>query len=137
MVTRVYPVSVETVRIDANSSQLVVALEHVLPERGYRTLRSFDLPLVTAADASTNCHHCVEYGTGQCDCRYAVLLVFANQVEARAPGVIAVQGIGGSSVVSLSSFDENSDFVEQFTPLLIEVAAIASSSLSINGVLPK
>lgn len=119
---------VETVCIEADCAQLVGALERVLPQRGYRTLRSFDLSLATAASHAPNCSTCAEYGKGQCNCRYAVLLVFANQSGMSTPGVISVQGTGGSSVVSLLSVDDDSDFAAQFTALLIEALGVAKAT---------
>ncbi len=110
----------ETVRVKADSSRLISALERTLPRHGYRTLRSFDLPLVaadlTAADPAQGTCECGE----PCDCRYAVLLVYADRPGRTPPETLSIQGQGGSSFVTLLSPDGESALAARLALLLVE-----------------
>jgi hypothetical protein len=111
-----YPVLVEVVRIEVDCSQLIGALERTLPQHGYRTLRSFDLPLVATADLAHGGCKCGE----QCNCRYAVLLVSTNRPQTAPLETISIQGRGKSTVVTLLSPDAESILASQFALLLVE-----------------
>lgn len=119
-----YPLLVETVNVKADGQRLTVALESVLIQRGYRTLRSFDLPLNAETREPGKCSSCAEPCPDGCACRYTVLLVLprpgASNVEA-----IAVQGRGESSVVTLLPFSPESDFCAQFVLLLMEALLVS------------
>src|SRR6266498_3242095 len=95
-----YLVPVETVRVQADSSHLMRALELVLAQRGYHTLRSFDLPLNATSDESIKCNSCPERCLESCTCRYAVLLILPPP-GGNCAETIAIQGKGENSVVTL------------------------------------
>ena len=119
-----YPLLVETVNVKADCQRLTVALESVLIQGGYRTLRSFDLPLNAETREPGKCSSCAELCPDGCACRYTVLLVLprpgASNVEA-----IAVQGKGESSVVTLLPYSPESDFSARFALLLMEALRVS------------
>ena len=100
------------------------ALELVLARHGYRTLRSFDLPLNAATDESVKCNSCLERCSDSCTCRYAVLLILpppgGNSAE-----TIAIQGKGESSIVTLLPYNSDSEFTAQFALLLMEALHVS------------
>jgi hypothetical protein len=122
---------VETVRVEAESSQLVGALERVLPRHGYRTQRSFDMSMSTSTKTAGRCvyHECPDRCPEGCACRYTVLLVQSlvrtgmGQTE-----TIAVYGKGGSSTLTLLACDTNSELAAQFAPLLTEALRISAGA---------
>ena len=126
----------ETVRVEADSSQLIGALERVLPQHGYRTLRSFDLPLSTSTQTAGLCNACPVRCPEGCACRYTVLLVLpragAGQVE-----TIAVLGKGGSSTLILLARDGDSELAAQFARLLTEALRISTGAERSDGAVDK
>ena len=122
----------ETVHVKADCSHLMHALELVLAGRGYRTLRSFDLPLNAATDASQKCRSCPERCSDDCTCRYSVLLILpppgGNSAE-----TIAIQGKGESSIVTLLPYNPDSEFTAQFALLLMEALRVPKVSAHGDG----
>ena len=116
--------------------QLVGALERILPQHGYRTLRSFDLPLSTSADTTGACGACAERSPEGCACRYTVLLVLPRAGAGMAE-TIAVQGKGASSTLTLLASDRDSELAAQFAPLLTEALRISTDAERSGGVVGK
>ncbi len=95
-------------------------------QRGYRTLRSFDLPLAAPeSSAQRNCT-CGQRHQETCNCRYAVLLVFAPGSELTSATTVSIQGQANSTIVTLMSEPGDSELSAQFTPLLVEAVQHAS-----------
>jgi hypothetical protein len=127
-----YVFRVEIVRVKADCSQLTGALESILAQRGYRTLRSFDLPLNSATDAVGECGACAERRSGACACRYAVLLVFPYARVSSAEA-ITIQGRGERSTVTLLTYNEDSELTSQFPLLLIEALQVFPGAEAQDG----
>lgn len=109
----------ESVRVEVDCSRLTGALESVLTKHGYRTLRSFDLPLGTTTNSMAECCACGELCPGDCNCRYAVLLAFPPQYTGKMVS-ISIQSKGDSSIVTLMALNSEGELVTQFAQLLIE-----------------
>ena len=127
-----YLVSVETVRVKADCSHLTGALELVLAERGFRTLRSFDLPLNTTTNGPEKCNSCAERCSNGCACRYTVLLVLPRPGISSAEA-IAVQGKGENSIVTLLPYNPESEFTAQFALLLMDALRISQDYVPGDG----
>lgn len=116
----------ETVRVKANCSHLTGALELVLAERGYRTQRSFDLPLNATMHGLEKCGTCAERCLNGCTCRYTVLLVFPR-VGISSAEAISVQGKGEDATVTLLPYNSEDEFTAQFPLILIEALHVSNN----------
>jgi hypothetical protein len=119
---------VETVRVKADCSHLTGALELVLAERGYSTLRSFDLPLNAAKPGLDICSSCAERCSDGCICRYTVLLVLPRPGISNAE-VISIQGKGANATVTLLPYHPEDEFIAQFGLLLMEAMHVSQNSV--------
>ena len=132
----VYPVLVEIVRVEADCVQLVGALERILLQHGYRTLRSFDLPLSTSANTAGACGACAERTPEGCICQYTVLIVLPRAGAGMAE-TIAVQGKGASSTLTLLTHDGDSELAAQFAQLLTEALHNSKDAERSDGAVGK
>lgn len=114
----------ETVRVKADCSHLTDALELVLAERGFGTLRSFELPLNATTHGPEKCNACSERCSNGCTCRYNVLLILPRPGISSAEA-IAIQGKGDNSIVTLLPYNPEGEFTTQFILLLIETLRVS------------
>lgn len=126
----------ETVRVEVDSSQLTSALERILPQHGYRTMRSFDLLLNASTSATGVCNACPERCPDECACMYTVLLILPRAGASRAE-TIAVQGKGRSSTVTLLTHDGDSELAAQFALLLMEALHNSKDAEQSDGAVGK
>ena len=117
-------VETETTELNMASSICVNALERLLPQHGYRTVRSFDLHL----DQDTPTHISQVGQPCQCGCDYTVLLVFANTPQAGLEGTISVRGIAARTIVSLIAPKVDGEFVARFATILVEAIQMKNSA---------
>jgi len=117
---------VENVRVKADCRHLTGALELVLAERGFRTLRSFDLPLNTTTHGPEKCDACAERCSNGCICRYTVLLVLPRPGISSAEA-ISVQGKGEDATVTLLPYNPEGEFTAQFPLILLEALRVAQN----------
>jgi hypothetical protein len=116
----------ETATLGLDSRAFVNALEQVLPRRGYRVVRSFELSFTDTSQAdepraALQLHSC------ECGCGYTVIQVFSEMPATLWAGAIAVQGREGRTTVSLTSPENDSDLAAQFASVLIEIVQRSDS----------
>jgi hypothetical protein len=121
-------VRVETVCVQAEGVYLTIALETVLAQRGYRTLRTFDQVINSVVNEKRDCCMCGVSDPGACRCRYTVLFAYSSQ-ETDDAEILAIQGRNNHSVVTLLSHDD-SKLAVQFASLLIEVCKVCNACQS-------
>ena len=106
-----------------SSSKFVNALERVLPQYGYRSMRSFDLHL--DGDAASQIP--LVGRPCRCGCGYTVLLVYANSPRTGLEGTISVRGIAERSIVSLMVLDRDGELEARFPTILVEAVQMKSA----------
>ena len=86
-------------QVSGDSQTAVQALTQVLEAQGLRVYRSFDLRSALVALPDCGCPH---HRTDQCNCQYAVLLVYGNTPS---PAQVVAHGRDGQTWLSVLGAD--------------------------------